>query len=132
MLDMIDIEKTITELENGKTTFANCNNLASLYIVREYFKNAPKATKAKENDKYEIEVIKEYSDILPQYQHYCDTKRKYQLNETTAQAVLNCMNNVCTEIKEFIATLYTSTEMEDERKKLNNVIKWLYDEYVKE
>ena len=103
MLNMTEVNNTIAELENADTTFTNCQKLASLYIVRDKF-NTPKNS-----------VEHELSDILPQYKSYCDIKRKYQLNELTATAVINSMQGVCKEISEFIEMLYGSTDMPEER-----------------
>ena len=129
---MQEIKKTIEELENGSTSFASCSKLADLYIVCDHYKDKEIKTKSDDTEQTRKEtlIIKEYSDILPQYQHYTDVKRKYQLNEVTEQAVLNAMSNVCTEIKEFVATLYANTELPEERAKISGIIKWLYDEYA--
>ena len=110
MLNITEINNTITELENGDTTFANCQRLASLYIVRDTFSNSTNA------------VEHELSDILPQYKKYCAVKRKYQLNELTVDAVINSIDGVCKEIQEFIETLYGSTDTPKERERIQQMI----------
>ena len=110
MLNITEIDNTITELENGDTTFANCQRLASLYIVRDKFSNSTNA------------VEHELSDILPQYKNYCAVKRKYQLNELTVDAVINSIDGVCKEIQEFIETLYGSTDTPNERERIQQMI----------
>lgn len=39
MVSLEEIEKTISELEGRDTSFANCEKLAWLYIVRDHLKN---------------------------------------------------------------------------------------------
>ena len=41
MLDLEDINRTIGQLEEGRTSPQNCTLLASLYIVRDHFQGAP-------------------------------------------------------------------------------------------
>lgn len=129
MLNYDMICEEIEKLEKGSTTYDSCAKLASLLYLRDYYGKKP-MEHAKEPDIKANEVIKEYSDILPQYKHYCETKRKYQMKEATERAVLDCMTNVCTEIREFIATLYNTTEMPEEREKISGVIRWLNEQYA--
>ena len=109
MLDIEEIHNTIAELENGPTTFDTCLKLASLYIVRDRFKVELSNTEPVNN------VRKELSDILPHYETYCDTKRKYQLGQIGQDQVKMSIQVVCKEILEFITTLYNSTDMPEER-----------------
>lgn len=113
MLNITEINNTIIELENGDTTFANCQKLASLYIVREKFSNHVNA------------VEHELSDILPQYKNYCAVKRKYQLHELTVDAVISSIGGVCKEIQEFIEVLYGSTDTYEERERIQQMIQSL-------
>lgn len=110
MINLEEIYNTIAELENGDTTFASCQKLASLYIVRDNLQHPTN------------QVEHELSDILPQYKEYCNIKRRYQLNEIGAQAVINSLQGVCKEITEFIQMLYGSTDMPDERAMLKEMI----------
>lgn len=111
-MNITEINNTVVELENGETNFANCQKLASLYIIQDrYNSNIPSNN-----------VENELSDILPQYQRYCTLKRKYQLNEVTENAVINSIYNVCQEITEFLQTLYGSTDMQEERDAIKRMV----------
>lgn len=112
MLNINEVNNTITELENGDTTFASCQKLASLYIIRDNFKHAETKN----------EVEHELADILPQYKEYCNIKRRYQLKELTESAVITAMQGVCKEITEFIQMLYGSTDMPEERTMIHNML----------
>jgi hypothetical protein len=109
---MEEIENTISELENQSTTFANCEKLANLYIVRDHFATNP--------------VIEEYKDILPSYSTFCETKRRYQMGEIDEQPVLNDMNKLCIEIQEFLLTLYNNTDMKEERNCIKESLHKIY------
>ena len=111
MLDMNLVENTIQELENSDTTFVTCEKLASLYIVRHFnTDNSNAVIKAVSDD-----VEKELSDILPHYKKYCEMKREYQLNGTNKDAMLMQLMQVCREILEFVHTLYSTTDLPDQR-----------------
>ena len=109
MLNIDEVNNTIAELENGETTFDACIKLASLYTVKEHFDC---------ND----EVVEEYNDILPQYRHYVEVKRKYQLGEVAETALEKQTMLVCKEISEFIQSLYSSTDMPTERNIIQDMI----------
>lgn len=115
MLDMQEIDNTIEQLENGTTTFDNCLKLASLYIVREHLKDANLTAVHHPETGDNDEVVKELNDIFPQYHEYIETKRMYQLKQTTEEAVLQKLGYVCKELEEFVSTLYSSTESPEER-----------------
>ena len=102
MLNLQEIEESIKDLENSSTTYDNCSKLASLYIVRD---------KMKQNDVVEDEL----NDVLPSYKRYVEVKRKYQLKEVTADALYTAFNSLCNEIQEFLHTLYSCTDTEQER-----------------
>lgn len=119
MLDLREIENTIEQLEGGTTTFDTCLKLASLYVVRDRLLESVDA------DITEAEL----KDILPQYKRYCEIKRKYQIGELSESAVLSSMILVCKEIKEFLQSLYSGTDMSEERNYIYNMIKELYSEY---
>lgn len=112
MLEIDEINNTIAELENGSTTFDSCIKLAALYTVREYY--VSRQDTPSENSAC-AEVKKELSDILPHYESYCDTKRKYQLGQVGKEHVIRSIQTVCKEISEFINSLYNHTDMEEER-----------------
>ena len=107
MLDLQDVNSSIKALENGDTTYENCEKLASLYIIRQYFNKPLKSNgNAMEN---------EYKDILPQYHKYIELKRRYQLGEVNEKAVENSIKKVCTEIVEFLRTFYQCIDTPQER-----------------
>lgn len=112
MMDIQLIEESIENLESSDTNFSNCADLASLYIVRNYYKPTSRLS----------DVESELNDISPSYQKYQDIKRKYQLGEGSQSLVYDAMRNVCREITEFILTLYSSTDTKEERELLINSI----------
>lgn len=111
-MDIRIINEVIEDLENKETTQENVQELASLYIVREYI--VPKETCS--------ESTSELLDILPHYRKYCNTKRQYQLGETESDSVIESLKSLSNEIYEFLTTLYSSTNMLKERKELEAVI----------
>lgn len=112
MLDMQEVRNTIEELEAGDTNFSNCQKLAALYTVRNNYNVGG----------YTDKVESELSDILPQYRNYCKVKRAFQLQEATPDKVISSMNIVCKEIQEFIQTLYSNTDLPEEREQLKNML----------
>ena len=73
MIDLREIEKTIAELKQGKTTFENCERLASLYIVRDHLKEqsqeiAPismtKVYTADSNTAFTMEIAQEWTRAM--------------------------------------------------------------------
>ena len=127
MLDMKLIDSTIEELEASDTNFTNCERLASLYIIKDYHSRDDDffSEMSRDND---LDVQKELSDILPHYEMYCDRKREYQMNMVGKDAVLKSLHHVCNEISEFIHTLYSSTDMEDERNVIIDMVSNLHFE----
>ena len=115
-MNINDINTTINQLENGNTTFEACNKLASLYIVREHLMTSDKAENKSNN------VVKEYNDILPSYNTYIDAKKRYSMQLTDDRFILSNLNRLCKEIEEFIQSLYTSTESEEEREIIRSFI----------
>lgn len=118
MLNIVEIDNTIQELENGNTTFDACLKLASLYIVKEHYFGGKKEYGSNAEDM----IIKEYKDILPEYHKYVDIKTKYQLGELSEKAVETQIQRVCVEISEFIHTLYTGTDMPSERMYIRSML----------
>lgn len=113
MIDIDIIEQTIDELEHGDTTFFNCQNLASLYIVREHLKRT--------------NLDKELYDVIPAYKKYCSVKKSYQVNEMPEEAIVQSISTVCKELKDFIIKLYNNTDSEAERICIINTLSELYD-----
>lgn len=109
MIDLEEVNNTITELQNGQTTFDSCQKLASLFIVRNYLAG---------NDN----VLSEYHDILPSYSKYVECKRNYQLNLDSLEHVENAFKTLLQEIYEFLDILYISSENTQERASIMSVI----------
>lgn len=114
MLDLTAINDTIEQLENDATSFSTCEKLAILYVVRDHIST---------NDA----VKSELQDILPAYHEYCNTKRRYQLHEIQHDAVLATMELVCTEVDEFLRSLYRNTETDKERVRIRDTLSSVMD-----
>lgn len=113
-MDINTINNLIKDTENSETTLSNIRNLSALYNVRNILLN-------KEETQTQTET--ELKDILPSYLGYINIKRKYQLHKTTNENVIIAMKALCTEIKEFIQTLYSSTDTPQERDIIKEMIK---------
>lgn len=116
-MDFKTIQNTIEELENSETNFFNCQNLAHLYIVREYYR--PKQSSLLSENEL---LTKELSDIFPQYREYVEMKKKYQAKELPKEAVIGSMSALCEEIKDFLLLLYCNSDMPEERKSIKDVL----------
>ena len=107
-MDINAIQDTIKELELGDTTLQNVSDLANLYIVRDRLLNTG--------------VKQELDDILPAYTDYVRVKQKYQRKEISEGAVIKSLKYLCTEVEEFIDTLYKCTDMNKERRCIKDMI----------
>lgn len=125
MLDIREVDQTIKELENGKTTFDTCAKLADMYIIRKYF--ATSKEMQEESGYGNPDVKKELRDILPSYREFCDLKKHYKNGEISEKPVLNALDKMCTEIYEFMMELYEHTDMQQEKEALEDLIKDLHD-----
>lgn len=106
------INELIEELEQGETSLSNIRNLSALYTVKAHILG------------HNINVDKtekELRDVLPSYLQYIKIKRKYQLKETTADALYTALNSLCNEINEFLHTLYSCSDTEQERAILKRI-----------
>lgn len=112
-MDISTINELIDDLENAETSLSNVRNLSALYNVKTHLLGTEKFDK----------TTKELNDILPSYINYIETKRRYQLKEINETNVLIQLQRVCKEIKEFIQTLYSGTDMPKEREILQQMIK---------
>ena len=120
-MDIIAINQAIEDLENDDTTPENVSELAALYICRDNLENRKESM---------VDIVEsELEDILPYYLKYRTTKRKYQLNQATDGEVLQGIKDVCRELKEFIDTLYSSTDMHRERLTIKRTIRDIYEKY---
>ena len=118
MLNLEEINNTIVQLENGDTTFDTCIKLSSLYIVRDRL-----------SDRSVDNVVEELSDILPAYTQYKRVKWEYQLGNVSETAIINQIAHVCSEIKEFITTLYSGTDIQLERDSIISMLSELKNQY---
>ena len=116
VLSISTINDLIDELENGETSLSNVRNLAALYNVKTHLLGS---------NRYDS-TVKELNDIFPSYLQYVETKRKYQLKEVTDETIYVDMKELCREIKEFIQTLYSSTDTEKERELIKQMIKEIH------
>ena len=69
-----------------------------------------------------MDVRKELEDILPSYYEYLQVKTSYQMGEISESRVIKSLKFVCIEIREFLNTLYSSTDMNKERKCIRDMI----------
>ena len=114
-MDINIINNLIEDTENSETTLSNIRNLSALYNVRNILLNNKEET--------QTQTETELKDILPSYLGYINIKRKYQLHKTTNENVIIAMKALCTEIKEFIQTLYSSTDTPQERDIIKEMLK---------
>lgn len=112
MIDIKEIDDAIYELEHADTNYANCQKLASLYVVKDHLTHL-----ASPNS-----VVKEYNDILPSYTNYKGLKTQFQRGMGTKENVLHSLDLLCIEIREFLQTLYQSVDTEEEREQLNSLL----------
>jgi hypothetical protein len=122
-MNLSDIEYEIDLLENEEFTAENVADLASLYIVYDNMKHDLNRT----SDGIE----KELNDILPSYQNYCESKKRYQLGNANEGEVIKTLNLLCKEISEFILSLYSGTDMNKERIYIRNEITKIYEKLTK-
>ena len=114
------IEEMIQDIEKSGNSLSNARSLASLYILKLMKENRFK-TLLRASDSVEREL----NDILPTYNYYVDTKRRYQRKEIDSTLVLEALKDVCQEIKEFLLMLYSCTDMQEERNELTNMLREL-------
>ena len=112
-MDLELIQDTISQLEHLEPTYETCQKLASLYIVKEYYK-PPVISRLSQ-------VEDELLDILPRYKDYIEVKKEYQLERLSKDKVLLELNKLCEEIYQFIDTLYKCSDMEEERNIIINM-----------
>lgn len=113
-MDIYAINEAIESLEQGETTLENVSDLANLYIVR---------------NSLQTPVETELRDILPAYADYIHIKKQYQMHELSEGAVIKSLKYVCVEIREFLDTLYSCTDMGKERKCIKDMINTLYADF---
>ena len=95
----------------------NVVTLAALYDIRDRLSTQNSPPDVTEN---------ELDDILPCYRSYKEVKRKYQLGETGKEPVIDSFRLLCSEIREFIQTLFSGTDTPQEREQLKELLKELH------
>lgn len=115
MLDLNDINATITQLENSSTSFDTCAKLASLYIVRDYMMDA-----IENEEKTSDDVV-----LLPRYEKYNDIKNLYHANQATSDAVKAGIADACKEISALVQTMYNNSDLPEERSQIRSMIEEL-------
>lgn len=121
MIDIYQIEDTIKEIERkDPLSLFDCQNLASLYTVKDFYLKNSNFGNSFNNSENSVQT--ELNDILPQYKNYCDVKRQYQMGQVSEKAVIQSMDYVCREIKQFLKVLYSSTDTPVEREKIKQMI----------
>ena len=120
-MDLIAINDAINTLVESDTTPENVAELANLYICKSNIENGlNRQINASE---------RELKEILPYYHKYTDIKRRYQLNQTNEGEVIRGIKDVCREIAEFIAALYSGTDMNKERICIRQMLDTLHEKY---
>lgn len=120
-MDLVEINNAIDMLLERDTTPDNVSELANLYICKFNIENGlNRQINASE---------RELKDILPYYNKYTDIKRRYQLRQTDESEVIQGIKDVCREIAEFIAALYSGTDMNRERICIRQMIDTLHKKY---
>lgn len=119
-MDVVAIKEAIENLENSDTTVDNIQELSALYICRDHLIRSS-------HDAGEDEL----RDMFPYYRKYTDTKRRYQLGQTSEGEVIKGIKAVCRELTEFVDTLYSGTDMNKERVCIRQMLGALNDKYNK-
>ena len=110
-MDIGTINELIEELEQGETSLSNIRNLSALYNVKSHMLGT---------QNYD-DTTRELSDILPSYLIYINKKRLYQMHEINEDTVIDALESLCSEINEFLRTLYSGTDTEQERRILKRI-----------
>ncbi len=112
------INDMIQDIEQSDNSLSNARSLASLYILRLVYEKRLKTQINASHDN----VQRELDDILPSYNYYIDTKRRFQLKELDKNLVIEALKDVCIEIKEFIQILYSNTDIQTERDTIKEML----------
>lgn len=119
MMNLETINELIDDLEQSDTSLSNVRNLSALYNVKSHILGTKN---------YDV-ITKELSDILPSYLLYINLKKRYQLHEISEEGVYNSMKDLCKEIKEFIQTLFSGTDTDQERTLIKSFVKELNEAF---
>ena len=118
-MNLAIINDAINALENEDTNYENVSELAMLYIVRDNLTT--------QIPKSEDVVEQELSDLFPCYQKYCDAKTDYQLGKLNEGEVIHALRTLCAELREFVNTLFSNTDMNKERLIIIEEISKIYE-----
>ena len=115
------LDDAILEHEAKDTTYANCEKLAWLYIVRDH------CCHTQTRESLNIETIPSEpkhvdKEFLPTYFLYMEAKKSYQQNEGSKEKVLNCLDSFLAELKEFFKIIYRNSDTPEERQMINEFI----------
>ena len=122
MISLETIDKTILEHESKDTTYANCEKLAWLYIVRDHLREYEPHSNSQLMDINSKETTSTKENILPAYDSYIKNKKEFQLKNISKEKLIYSLDILSNEIKEFIKKLYRNSETPEEREKINNLI----------
>ena len=122
-MNIIEINNTIKELESADASLSNVRNLASLYIVQGQMQGKLNSVLQQSNDV----VLTELYEVIPSYKQYVIAKRRRQLNEISGELVLDTLSRLGKELRDFVKSLYTATDSENERIMLAKIITDLKD-----
>ena len=91
MISLEEVEKTILELEGKDTSFAVCEKLSYLYIVRDHIKPSGRIDTSGTSEFMQIIFKKETADVLKVLDELMQTMAVIQpkLYEATLSALLN-------------------------------------------
>lgn len=112
------INEMIQDIEQSDNSLSNARSLASLYILKSMKENDENLILKRSNNI----IAKELDDILPSYNYYIDTKRRFQLKQINEDLVIEALKDVCREIKEFIQIIYSCTDMPIERDTIKEML----------
>lgn len=101
------INAAIEDLEASETAVNTVQELAALYIVKDYMENPEKGAN--------LRVEREINDILPAYKKYCVIKRRFQVGEVQIEAINTAMKVLCKELGDLLCALYSGTNSDEER-----------------
>lgn len=117
-MNITAINEAIKELESSDTTIDNVQELANLYIVRNYLSQSLSSNQTPE-----------FPNILPSYQNYCEIKSGYQRGQIPEESVVDAAELLCQELTHFIQTLYCNTDLRKERMAIESVLSTQYNQF---
>lgn len=93
MVSLKEIEKTISELENGETSFSACEKLAALYVVKDHLQKPATIAKKKTNSEFLTAVEgKNVGMVFDIFDELMDTL--FVVNNKAYQTVMQKLRNL--------------------------------------